>query len=601
MHIVTARHGQRVLRAAWAAGLIALCAAPAHARAPAHISVTELQATHWDGGLIENSAFTPGRDAGAAHEEFSGTLHVAESEMRTWPAVFGQPKVLGMNPRLFPEVRIAFLTIDGDLVPATQDVIRSGSLGKGGSFWDIIVQPGRVWSEPADHGWSRAAFPFALVHSLEGETHNGLALFLYRGTKISNLRFQIVQQTAPFYVATHFTAAGTARITVDAAPIANADALARTYRASLADRVPFAGWTELAAKVGAERLQGFDATLPAADGVAAGLDFQGTFYLQYCRSAAGPLPWCDRARFGVWSMTKALATETALLRLAQKYGPAVFDLKIRDYVPAAAQHPAWQAVRFRDAINMATGIGNGSARRDPNDAGDGYIDATYSKWYEARSANEKVEALLESGGAYPWGPGEVTRYRDQDMFILGVAMDNFLKSREGPTANLWSMLQTEVYEPIGIHYAPTNRTLEPEDRPGHPLMAFGYYPTLGDVVKIARLYQRGGSVAGTQILYRPAIEALSAGASPRGLPTGQKTAAGETTYFNAFWENRYRAAAGCEWYVPVMEGWGGNLAVLMPRQITAVRLAKSPENREQAADDPTSIIATVDRIAPFCR
>ena len=39
-------------------------------------------------------------------------------------------------------------------------------------------------------------------------------------------------------------------------------------------------------------------------------------------------------------------------------------------------------------------------------------------------------------------------------------MDRFLKSKEGPAADIWSMLQREVYAPIGIHQAPTNRTIE---------------------------------------------------------------------------------------------------------------------------------------------
>jgi hypothetical protein len=84
------------------------------------------------------------------------------------------------------------------------------------------------------------------------------------------------------------------------------------------------------------------------------------------------------------------------------------------------------------------------------------------------------------------------------------------------------MLEKEVYEPIGIFYAPTNRTIEPDGGIGQPLIALGYYPTIGDMVKIARLYQDHGAANGEQILYRPAIDSLSAGPEPRGLPTGIK-------------------------------------------------------------------------------
>jgi hypothetical protein len=160
---------------------------------------------------------------------------------------------------------------------------------------------------------------------------------------------------------------------------------------------------------------------------------------------------------------------------------------------------------------------------------EGVTDASYSKWYEARSVKEKVAALLADGRVYPWGPGQVTRYRDQDMFVLGVAMDRFFKSREGPTANIWSMLQREVLEPVGIHHAPTNRTIEADGSVGQPLMAYGYYPTVGDMVLIARLYQNGGKHGERQILYAPRIHELLAGPNPRGLPTGEKLPDGETT------------------------------------------------------------------------
>ena len=133
-------------------------------------------------------------------------------------------------------------------------------------------------------------------------------------------------------------------------------------------------------------------------------------------------------------------------------------------------------------------------------------------------------------------------------------------------------------------------------------MAFGYYPTIGDMVKIARLYQNHGRTAdGVQILYAPSIEQLMAGEAPRGRPTGIRTPFGETMYFDALWEARYRGIGGCELHVPVMEGWGGNLVVLMPNGLTAIRLAKATAEREPAADDPTTLLTVADRLVPFCQ
>jgi hypothetical protein len=578
----------------------------AMAAAAQQITAAELHRSAWSGAVMANTAFIPPSDATAAREPFMGTLRLTETPMTTQPATLPPQSVLGRNPQLLPAVSLSFFTDQGDLVPLTQDVIRVGSANQGRSYWDMLVQPGRVWSQPGDDGWSRGGFPFALMNSLEGETHNGLATFLYKNGRISNLRFQIVQQTAPFYVKDDFVAAGLAPATFAPSTTRDLDSLKQAYEAARTNAVPVASWNDLAAKVGRAKLANFDGPMPMKDIVLSGLDYQGTFYLKQCRSAGGPLPWCDRARFGVWSATKALANETALLRLAQKFGPAVFDLKIADYVPQAARYPAWRKVRFEDAINMATGIGNGSNQREPNDLSDGYLDPTYARWYEARSVQDKVAALLTDGHVYPWGPGQVARYRDQDMFILGVAMDRFLKSKEGPTADLWCMLQREVFAPIGIQYAPTNRTIEADGSAGHPLMAYGYYPMLSDMVLIARLYQNGGKHGDAQLLYAPRIRELLAGPHPRGFPTGEKLpvgqlSLGETTYINAFWVNSYAPSPECRRYYPRMIGWGGNIVALMPGGLTGIRLAKGAETADNSEVDTSGMAQVADSLSTFCR
>lgn len=552
-------------------------------------------------GVVDNAAFAPPPGAARAHEPFEGTIMLREAPMATTPASLQAARVLGRNPALFPAVALGFFTVDGDLVPATQEVIRAGTSGAGRSFWDVIVQPGRVWSEPGDGGWSRAGFPFALVNSLEGETHNGLAIFLYRGREVTALHFQVVQQTAPFLVTQRFTASGVVPASYRAEVLTERAALERRYRASLSDAVRILPWSALAAQVGADRLAGFEGPLPADELVASGLDVEGTLYLKDCPSAGGSLAWCERARFGVWSATKALVNAVALLHLTQKYGSGVPELRIRDFVPEARVRPGWESVRFIDAINMATGIGNGSTRTTPNHADDGYLEGRYDTWYEARSRADKVAILLATGGVYPWGPGRVTRYRDQDMFMLGVAMDSFVKSREGPAANLWAMLEREVFEPIGIHYAPINRTIEPDGSAGQPLMAYGYYPTLGDLVKIARFFQAGGRAGGKQILFAPLVRALSAGVAARGLPTGRMSRFGETHYFFAFWETRYDATQGCRLYLPVMEGWGGNLVALLPGGLTALQLAKSAQDENGSGEQVVALATVGNRLVDFCR
>jgi CubicO group peptidase (beta-lactamase class C family) len=492
--------------------------------------------------------------------------------MTTLPAAFQSATVLGRDAQIFPAIKLAFFTVGDDLVPVTQEVNLAGSVGRGRSYWDLIVQPGAVWSMPDDDGWSRAGFPFALVNSLEGETHNGIATFAYKRGKVTNVRVQIVQQTAPFYVVDYFTATAQVEAKWVLGRPEGIETARLRYQAMLRDRLPIARWEDLEARLPKDRLENFDDG-KAADIVVSGLDYNGTLYLKACNTVAGPLPWCDRTRFGVWSATKSLVTETALLRLAQKYGPSVFTERIVDFVPQAAAFPGWANVRFADAANMATGLGNGSLVRNPNNILDGGLE-NYAPWYEAHTREQKIRAALVGSKPFPWGPGQVARYRDQDLFMLGVAMDNYVKRKEGATASVWTMLLREVFEPIGIHDAPINETLEPAGRERQPLMAFGYYPTVSDMVRIGRLYQNLGAFQGQQLLYAPKIKDIFARTTAPALLTGGHTPFGEIFYFNTFWKVPYSTPHGCKLYYPQMEGWGGTVIALLPGKLTGIRIAK---------------------------
>lgn len=548
-------------------------------------------------GLVDNRAFLPSPAAGQARHDFNGSLQLSEIEMGTDPAAFKAPKVLGKNPKIFPGVSLAFFTKDGDLVPVDRDVIRMGSTLDGSSYWDMIVQPGRVWSEPGDGQWSRASFPFSLVHSIEGETHHGVATFLYNGKEVSDLRFQIVQQTAPYYIEDYFTAWGRVPARYIPGGINDLALLRSNYAQERADRFPMAEWSSLEGKVGADKLADFESAMTQDEVLVSGLIVDGTLYLKPCKSAAGPLPYCDTAGFGVWSATKTLANAVALLRLAQKYGPEVFSAKVVDYVEIPAAHDGWRDVTFADLLNMASGVGFGTDKRDPNDIEDGYLEGNYAEWYEAHSVKDKVDALAKTPD-FPWGPGEVVRYRDQDMFLLGVAMAEYLKRKSG-NGDLWQMLMDEVYRPIRIHYAATNRTIESDGSKGHPIMAFGYYPSLSDLAKIATLYQNKGRQGDNQILYEPMIETMLAGAEDRGLPTGEHNAYGEGRYYMSLWNARYDAAENCKLYLPAMLGWGGNIVALMPNGMTGIRLAKN-WNYSDAVDDYTGMAAVANRLERFC-
>lgn len=545
--------------------------------------------------LVDNSAFLPPADAGEAHEPFTGTITVSETRMVTQPTDFSSNDILGKDPAIFPAAVLSFITHDGDLVPATQDILRYGSSPDGKSYWDIIVQPGKVWSEAADEGWSRASFPFSLMHSIEGETHNGVATFLYRDGEVSDLVFQIVSMTAPFYVEDYFTAVGKAAASLTATEIENEDEIRETYARSIADAEKLASWTDFAEKFGEDNAATFDTDINADEIAVDGIAVDGTFYLKSCPTVAGELPYCDRQRFGVWSVTKAAGNAAAMLRLAEKFGPEVFDEKLADHITEAKGMAGWEEVTFGDMLNMASGMGWGPQEEKPYQVNDPFGDPYYA-WYEAKTVAEKIDATLRATSPYSWGPGKVARYRDDDMFLLGVAMSRFIEAKGEPYADIWELVSREVYEPIGIHYAPINRTIEADPKDDQPLMAYGFYPTISDLVKIARLFQNDGKFGDEQILNARMLADIMPAEEPAGLRTGDPQ---RPFYRKAFWRGHMESRNGCGFYYPVMLGWGGNFLPIFSGDVFAIRLARDWDG-DAGANRMDSLEVVADQVSNLC-
>jgi CubicO group peptidase (beta-lactamase class C family) len=546
---------------------------------------------------LDNRAFLPSSRAAPAHVPFQGTLHLKSADMNTDPATFTSRMILDRDTQLFPGVALGFFTHGDHLVPLDRNLIRAGSLRSGGSYWDIMIFPGRVWSERGDQGWSRASFGFALASHLEGESHNGVATFLYDDRQVSRVRYQITTQTSPYYVVDFFDAWGRLDATYEKAPIDKLEELKADYAAELNDRFPRASWSELEARLGADILSGFGGSGDPDKIVTQALVMDGTLYQSPCKTGYGDLPYCDVQRFGIWSVTKTAVASVAMLGLAQKYNPEVFDLRILDYLDVKPPHDGWDEVTFGDALNMATGLGEGSNVTEPNDSGDGYL-VRYDAWYTAESLEEKLIALLAATN-HPWGPGEVFRYRDQDMFVLGAAMHGFLKAKEGPEANLWHFLLEEIYRPIGVRHAPMGLTLEPDGSVGTPQVEDCFYPTVEDLARITTLFQNDGMYQGRQILHKEKLRELLYQTDVRGLPYGSTSRPVAGTYHMATWHRPFEASEDCTVELSYMSGWGGQKVVLLPNGLSAIRVSRA-EPGDSGASDPTGMARVGHRIRPLC-
>jgi hypothetical protein len=558
---------------------------------------------------VANAYFRP--DPGAAPAPaFSGTLRISGSRMRTAPELL-HAVIGGRDARLFPGITLSFFTVDDILVPARRgEMIVEAAPGPIPSYWDVIPQFGRVWREEGADGWSRAAFPIMLVNDTENHAQQGLATFRYKDGAVGDLRFQFVQQTAPYLLKQHFVAWGVASMTLVERSLADLESRRARAREELAARLPAMPWSQLVSETAPGALDGFGGPVKRQWRVATALIRNGTLYYQDVETPYGPYPYPLEMRFGVRSVMKSVATPLSLLRLAYLYGPTVLTLKIGNYV--SGLDPKYDRISFIDAANMASGFGGtGTFQTAPNDINDGYLGGDYGAWYTAPSHDEKLALIARDLRPYPWDPGVVVRYRDQDFYLLGVAIDRFLKSVRGPQADAWNLLRDEVFAPIGIAQAPTIRTREAGSGPGITWFNAGYYPTLDDLAKIALLYQSEGKWGDQQILHRQLTRDLLAshgallktGSATRHTKDGDEDVGDTPLYKMGFHFTPYvGSASGRRYYLPTMWGSGESEVVLYPNRVISIRIAKAaqlPEGETASEGDAQATIRAVEQLAPF--
>jgi hypothetical protein len=528
------------------------------------LTLAELMRSEYrDTTCLDNRYFTPLGEWEVARHDFEGTLIVHEFVMHNPEADSDSAQPWDY----FPGFAVDFFTHDNHLVPtARESILAFGERG----YWRIILSPGSVWFEPGDGGMSRASFPFALVNESFNDVHNGLATFVYDDKHVSPMFLQVMQETSPVYKADFW---GIIKLAYKPHSLKDGDALASRFAEEVRLQIPVLAFSALGEYADSTLLETYNSVIPREEISATGLIWNGKLYVQPCYTRYGDYPYCRYMRHAAYSLTKAMGALVALLRLGEKYGDGVFDLKVADYVTITAAHNGWESVTFADALNMATGVGDNMPERvEPNVMHGDEDQPRFLEFLRAKSRKEKMD-IAASYANYPWGPGEVARYNSINTFVLSAAMDSFLKSKEGPEADIWEMVVKEVYQPIGIMYAPIMRTIEPDGSIGLPPFGYGLYLNIDDVAKLSILFQNGGRYQERQILHAVRLAEAMFLTDVAGLPIGDKNEYGELTYHLAFDGLPYQGKNGHPHRIPFSTGFGGNHWILLPNGITLFRFA----------------------------
>ena len=425
-------------------------------------------------------------------------------------------------------------------------------------FWNYILSPGRVWQENGDEGYTRVAFPFALVEKNANCTHNGVMTFLFDSQgHTSHVYYQITQETCMYFKA-NFWGMLAADYTPEA--VAQADALKEAFADEVAGQMPVRPFDELAADYPGINLTPF--TSGIGDMTFYGVVVDGVHYVGGGETRTGKFPFLRFMRAPSYSTAKSAFAALAYMRLGQKYGAQIADLRIADYAPEVG-HAAgdWSQVTFDNALDMATG-NYASARFEADESS-----AAMDDFFAAETYADKMAAALV--WPHQAAPGTVWVYHTSDAFIFTQALQGFLQSREGEDADIFAFLVDEVYRPLGLGPGAftTLRTSE-NNWQGRPLGGYGLFWIPDDLAKLSAFLNVNHGAAGGVQLLQPDMLAAAMQQNPddRGLPT----ATAGFMYNNGFWAHRFTLRDGyaCSFWVPFMSGYGGITVAMLPNGVT---------------------------------
>jgi hypothetical protein len=535
--------------------------------------------------LMHGFTFTSPVDEGALAfpKDAEPPTHIFEGRLELLGEnTVGEMLVLRGDPNQEPEVShlpefdFGFVQSEGYLVPVQRGLIISDH-----PYWNYILEPGRVWQESGDQGYSRASVPFALVWKGSNAILNGTMTFLFNDEGISKVWYQVTQETTINLGADLW---GLLEARYHPGPVSDSAKIKAAFTQELADRFPTKPIEQLAQDYPGVDLTAFGRGVSPKSMTWYGFVINGVNYLGGCQTRYGVYPYCEYMRAPSYSTSKSAFVSVALMRLAQKYDPDVANLLIKDYVPEAANSPGdWSEVTFNNVLDMATG--------NYQSAGN-MVDE--EQWDNPFWTEEYYDEIIAAAFNWPHSaaPGTQWVYRTSDTFIVTRAMQNYLETLDGPDADIFEFVVDEVYKPLkmGPGVFSILRTKD-NNWQGQPYGGLGIWWVPDDLAKISNfLNVENGTIGSVQILQPGMLSAaLQHDPDDRGVDRD-----GQGKYNNAFWAYRYKTGFDCEFWVPEMLGYSGIVVALFPNGSTYYYAS---DNQEFTWD---MALREADKIAPLC-
>ena len=417
--------------------------------------------------------------------------------------------------------------------------------------WEIIAEPGTAWDVAEDSGWSHAALPFTLKEKNENCLHNGLMKFLYKDDgSITRVAWQITSETC-LYVKVNLW--GVIDASYEPGPIASADEVIAAYRTEVANRLPLKPISAL--REDYPDLEPAAFYPPGIDDVTVyGFVMDGVNYRSECPTRFGPYPFCDVLDLPSYSLAKSIFGGLGYFILTLRW-PEFATTPVVELIPECdLKDGRWNDVTPALLLNMTTGNYESTVFNADEDA------ASMVAFFEAETHNGKIRFSCET---WPQKsePGTQWAYHTTDTYLLGVAMNRFLKQKLGDQSDIYDdILYPEVFKPLGLSPVMkwTHRTY---DDTSQPFTGYGLIFHNDDVLRIA-LALNTDSPLSNHLAGVNFESAMFRSDSPRhtGLDPN------DLAYSSGFWGVNVSREINCldSTWVPFFSGYGGIVVAMFP-------------------------------------
>ncbi len=497
---------------------------------------------------FSTAAFLP-QNSNSTANTFAGSLVISGTP--TFKRLYGWSGNLPTNASLWPVFDVEFVQHGTDLIPVDR---RGMKAAHGNEAWSVSVGTGAVWDEAGDGAMTRAAFPFTLGERNTNCEHNGVATFLFDdGGNISNVHVQTVAETCIFY---GFDMYGTLSATYNQRTVSNRAQVINEWNTEVANHIRTKSITQLPIDYPGVDLSHYHPKIKAADLHMYGVIVNGINYVDGCVTRYGAHPYCSEMTTSVYSFTKSIFSSLAVMR-AEKLWSGFNSESIASHVPECISSGNWDDVTIENALDMATG--NYTQPHFQFDEGSAAMrDKFFLQEARAQRADFACNGLPRKAI-----PGTQVVSHTSDHELISYALTHMAIEMLGAGADGFNDIMVPVYDAIGLSH--TIRGIR-RAREGDAWGGYGMSAKANDIARISEWLANGEAQA-SGLLDNVMLSDILSG-DPQGLFAGLDN----FNYDDGFW--RYHAgvttsmsACGVNTQVPVMSGFSGHTAVIMPNVI----------------------------------